>query len=82
MRVIKVVEEGEQLNKKECNMALQAWSLLSPNITQNTLRPYIILVSEATRHLILTELTEDKMDEMQKERARCQELVEECHRNG
>lgn len=59
---------------------------ISSYITQNLLRPDIILVSEVTRQLILLELTvpwEERMEEAQeKKRTKYQEQVEDCHRNG
>lgn len=59
---------------------------ISSHITQNSLRPDIILVSEVRRQLILLELTVpwgERMEEAQeKKRAKYQELVEDCHRNG
>ncbi|RXN04375.1 reverse transcriptase [Labeo rohita] len=52
----------------------------------STLRPDIILVSEATRQLILLELTvpwEERMEEAQeRKRGKYQELVEQCRING
>ena len=59
---------------------------IPPHITQTRLRPDIILVSEATKQLLLLELTvpwEERMEEAQKrKREKYQELVEECWRNG
>ncbi len=54
--------------------------------TQFKLRPDIILVSEATKQLILLELTvpwEERMEEAQGRKwEKYQELVENCRRNG
>lgn len=59
---------------------------IPPHITQSTLRPDIILVSEATKQLILLELTvpwEERMEEAQeRKREKYQELVEQCRANG
>ncbi len=56
------------------------------HITQSKLRPDIILVSEATKQLILMELTvplEERMEEAQeRKREKYQELVEDCQKNG
>ena len=56
------------------------------HITQTRLRPDIILVSEATKQLLLLELTvpwEERMEEAQeRKREKYQELVEDCRRNG
>nr|BAC82600.1 reverse transcriptase [Danio rerio] len=59
---------------------------IPPHVTQSTLRPDIILVSEATRQLTLLELTvpwEERMEEAQeRKRGKYQELVEQCRMNG
>lgn len=59
---------------------------IARHITQSKLRTDIILVSEATKQLVLLELTvpwEDRMEEAQeRKREKYQELVEECRRNG
>lgn len=56
------------------------------HITQTSLRPDIILDSEATKQLIPLDLTvpwEERMEEAQaRKRAKYQELVEDCRRNG
>ncbi|KAK0146299.1 hypothetical protein N1851_014401 [Merluccius polli] len=58
---------------------------IPPHITQTRLRPDIILVSEATKQLVLLELTvpwEERMEEAQeRKREKYQELVEDCRRN-
>ncbi len=54
------------------------------HITQSKLRPDIILVSEATKQLILLELTvpwEERMEVQERKREKYQELVEDCWRN-
>ncbi len=59
---------------------------IPPHITQSDLTPDIILVSEATRQLILLNLTvlwTERMEEAQeRKRAKYQKLVEDCRRNG
>lgn len=56
------------------------------HITQSKLGPDFILVSEATKQLILLELAvpwEEKMEEAQeRKREKYQKLVEDCQRNG
>ena len=58
---------------------------IPPHITQTRLRPDIILVSEATKQLVLLELTvpwEERIEEAQeRKREKYQELVEDCQRN-
>jgi len=58
---------------------------ISVHKVQTSLRPDTILVSEATRQLVLLELTvpwEERMAEAQeRKRAKYQELVEDCRRN-
>ncbi len=59
---------------------------IPPHITKTSLRPDIILVSEATKQLVLLELAvpwEERMEEAQeRKREKYQELVEDCRRNG
>jgi len=59
---------------------------ISANIVQTSLRPDTILVSEATRQLILLELTlhwEERMEEAKKRmKKKYQELVADCRKNG
>lgn len=59
---------------------------IPPHITKTSLRPDIILVSEATKQLVLLELTvpwEERMEEVQeRKREKYQELVEDRRRNG
>ena len=59
---------------------------MPPHIVQSKLRPGITSVSEATKQLVLLELTvpwEERMEEAQKrKREKYQELVEDCWRNG
>ena len=55
-------------------------------ITSTRLRPDMIIVSDSTKQLIILELTvpwEERMDEAnERKRAKYQELVEECRRQG
>ncbi len=57
-----------------------------PNQNNMQLRPDMIIVSDSTKQLILLELTapwEERMDEAnERKRAKNQELVEECRRQG
>ncbi|XP_036071215.1 uncharacterized protein LOC112142521 [Oryzias melastigma] len=55
-------------------------------ITSTTLRPDMLLISEATKQVVLLELTvpwEDRIDEAnERKRAKYADLVEECRHNG
>ncbi len=57
-----------------------------PNQNNMQLRPDMIIFSDSTKQLILLELTapwEERMDEAnERKRAKNQELVEECRRQG
>jgi len=59
---------------------------ISTHIIQSSLRPDLILISEATRQLTLLELTvtwEKRKDEAQeRKRAKYQELMVDCSKNG
>lgn len=84
---------------KNCSVGLLAtawdWAMtvdlerqlkIPTHITQSKLRPDIIVVSEATKQLILLELTvpwEERIEEAQeRKREKYQKLVEDCQRNG
>ncbi len=94
-------QEGQKPEKasKNCSVGLLStardWAMtvdlerqlkIPTHITQSKLRPDIILVSEATKQLILLELTvpwEERMEEAQeRKREKYQELMEDCRRNG
>ncbi len=100
-KAIHFIREGQKPEKasKNCSVGLLStardWAMtvdlerqlkIPTHITQSKLRPDIILVSEATKQLILLELTvpwEERMEEAQeRKREKYQELVEDCQRNG
>lgn len=95
------IKETEQPKKrvKGCSVVLLAmardWVIavdlerqlkIATHIIQSSLRPDIILVSEATRQHILWELIvlwEERIEEVQeRKRPKHQELGEDCHRKG
>ncbi|CAM4608140.1 unnamed protein product [Leuciscus chuanchicus] len=98
---IHFIKEGQKPEKtlKNCSVGLLStardWVMtvdlerqlkIPTHNTQSKVRPDIILVSEATKHLILLELTvswEERMEEAQeRKREKYQELVEDYRRNG
>ncbi len=100
-KAIHFIREGQKPEKasKNCSVGLLStardWAMtvdlerqlkIPTHITQSKLRPDIILVSEATKQLILLELTvpwEERMEEAQeRKREKYQELVDDCQRNG
>ncbi|XP_059199347.1 uncharacterized protein LOC131979398 [Centropristis striata] len=100
-KAIRFVSEGQRPGKTPQNgstgllstardwvmtVDLQKQLKIPSHITQSRLRPDIILTSEATKQLLLLELTvpwEERMEEAQeRKREKYQELVEDCRRNG
>lgn len=99
-RRIEFVKKGQrsQDRSKQCPAGLLStacdWvmavdlegQLKIPSHLQTSLRPNIPLVSEASRQLVLLELTvpwEERMEEAhERKREKYQEVVEDCCRNG
>ncbi len=99
-KAIHFIREGQKPEKasKNCSVGLLStarnWAMtvdlerqlkIPKQLTQSKLRPDIILVSEATKQLILLELTvpwEERMEEDQeRKREKYKELVDDCLRN-